>query len=56
MDVTKQVDTIVNGLVKDIEARLHTKVDALVTASLQSRLYIIYFYGKQKLHSSVKQN
>lgn len=54
MDVTKQVDTIVNGLVKDIEARLHTKVDALVTASLQSRLDLIDFDGKLNWLASVK--
>ena len=34
MDVTQQVDSIVDGLVKQIETRLNARVDQLVQAAL----------------------
>lgn len=38
MDVTQQVDSIVDGLVKQIETRLNARVDQMVQAALQERL------------------
>ena len=38
MDVSKQVDSIVENLVKDIETRLNARVDEVITKHLEKKL------------------
>lgn len=54
MDITNQVDTIVNNLVRDIETRLNTRVDQLVTTALQQRLDNIDYEKKLNWLASTK--
>lgn len=54
MDVTSQVDTIVNNLVRDIETRLNARVEALVTQALQQKLDAVDYEGKLNFLASRK--
>ena len=46
MDITNQVDTIVNNLVRDIETRLNTRIDNMVAQALIQRLDSIDYESK----------
>lgn len=54
MDITNQVDTIVNNLVRDIETRLNTRIDNLVAQALQQRLDNIDYEKKLNWLASAK--
>jgi len=54
MDITNQVDTIVNNLVRDIETRLNARIDNLVTQTLQQRLDNIDYEKKLNWLASAK--
>lgn len=54
MDVTQQVDSIVDGLVKQIETRLHARVDQLVNSALQEKLDLIDYDKKLNWLASAK--
>jgi hypothetical protein len=54
MDVTQQVDSIVEGLVKQIETRLNARVDQMVQAALQERLDTIDYEKKLNWLASAK--
>jgi hypothetical protein len=54
MDITNQVDTIVNNLVRDIETRLNTRIDNLVAQALQQRLDSIDYESKLNWLASAK--
>jgi hypothetical protein len=54
MDITNQVDTIVNNLVRDIETRLNARVEALVTKVIEERLNNIDYETKLNWLASAK--
>jgi hypothetical protein len=54
MDITNQVDTIVNNLVRDIETRLNSRVDTLVTRVIEERLNNIDYETKLNWLASAK--
>ena len=54
MDVTSQVDNIVNNLVRDIETRLHARIDSIVDKAIQSRLDNIDYDKRLNLLASAK--
>ncbi|MEI8287711.1 MAG: hypothetical protein WCG15_10465 [Actinomycetes bacterium] len=54
MDVTQQVDSIVDGLVKQIETRLNARVDQLVQAALSDKLDNIDYEKKLNWLASAK--
>jgi hypothetical protein len=54
MDITNQVDSIVENLVKQIETRLNARVDNLVTAALTQRLDNIDYEKKLNWLASTK--
>lgn len=54
MDVTQQVDSIVDGLVKQIETRLNARVDQMVQAALQERLDAFDYEKKLNWLASAK--
>lgn len=54
MDVTQQVDSIVEGLVKQIETRLNARVDQMVQAALSDKLDAIDYEKKLNWLASAK--
>lgn len=54
MDITNQVDSIVENLVKQIETRLNARVDALVNEALSNRLDNIDYEKKLNWLASAK--
>ena len=54
MDITNQVDTIVNNLVRDIETRLNTRIDNMVAQALIQRLDSIDYESKLNWLASAK--
>ena len=54
MDITNQVDTIVNNLVRDIETRLNSKVESLITKVINEKLNNIDYESKLNWLASTK--
>ena len=54
MDVSSQVDSIVDNLVRDIETRLNVRVEALITKALEGRLDAIDYEAKINFLASRK--
>jgi len=54
MDITQSVDSIVNNLVRDIEARLNDRVSTLITRVLEERLANIDLDSRINLLASAK--
>ena len=54
MDVSSQVDSIVDNLVRDIEARLNVRVEALIAKALEGRLDKIDYESKINFLASRK--
>lgn len=54
MDISKQVDTIVDGLVRQIQSKLDSQIEALVTTKLESALAAIDFEQKLNWLASIK--
>ena len=54
MDISQQVDTIVEGLVRQIQAKLDSQVETIITSKLESALAAIDFEKKLNWLASVK--
>lgn len=54
MDVSKQVDNIVNGLVRDIESGVNARIDNLIIQALQKRLDDFDYDKKVNYLASIK--